>query len=186
VPLRTPPPRVLERAAPPARCPCKSSLPGRAPGRWLCSVVRLLRWANGPFGGGKTYVAADLGHGLPGAWVADPELVGFGLHRLLPLEGAMTFRPRLRGGSASSRSWTPRWGHDGLVIAPQTLVCADCFQEILGTLRDRGHEVRLVALLARPETVLQRLHYRGFGKFSSRLGVDTLARDSSAVQRVES
>lgn len=29
-------------------------------------------------------MAADLGHGLPGAWVADPELVGFGLHRLLP------------------------------------------------------------------------------------------------------
>lgn len=34
--------------------------------------------------------------------------------------------------------------------------------------------------------MLQRLHDRGFGKFLSRLGVDTLARESFTVERVES
>lgn len=147
----------------------------------------MLLWINGPFGGGKTHVAAELTHRLPGAWVADPELVGFGLHRMLP--------PARRGDFQDMPSWrfgviealdTTLGGHDGLVIAPQTLVCAEYFQEILGTLRERGHEVRHVALLARPETVLQRLRDRGFGKYSSRLRVDTLARESFAVERVES
>lgn len=103
--------------------------------------------------------------------------------------------PARRGDFQDMPSWrfgviealdTTLGGHDGLVIAPQTLVCAGYFQEILGTLRERGHEVRHAALLARPETVLQRLRDRGFGKYSSRLGVDTLARESFAVERVES
>jgi hypothetical protein len=70
----------------------------------------MLLWINGPFGGGKTHVAAELTHRLPGAWVADPELVGFGLHGMCRLQGAVTFRTCLRGGSASSRPWTPRCG----------------------------------------------------------------------------
>lgn len=147
----------------------------------------MLLWINGPFGGGKTHVAAEIAQRLPGTWVADPELVGFGLHRML--------QPARRGDFQDMPSWrlgviealdATMVGNEGLVIAPQTLVCAEYFQEILGTLRARGHDVRHVSLLARPETVLQRLHDRGLGKFFSHVGVDSLARESFAVERVES
>jgi hypothetical protein len=44
----------------------------------------MLLWINGPFGGGKTATAFELGRRLPGSVVCDPELVGFGMHRMLP------------------------------------------------------------------------------------------------------
>jgi hypothetical protein len=146
----------------------------------------MLLWINGPFGGGKTHVAAEIQHRLPGTWIADPELVGFGLHRMMPfhLRGDFQDMPSWRVGvvDALHRVLSK---HEGLVIAPQTIVDAHYFQEILGGLRDMGHDVRHVALLARPETVLQRLKDRGFGKAASLLGVDTLARESFAVERLE-
>ncbi|MGA5556101.1 AAA family ATPase [Streptomyces lavendulocolor] len=36
----------------------------------------MIVWLNGPFGGGKTTLAAGLRRALPGAVVADPEAVG--------------------------------------------------------------------------------------------------------------
>ena len=148
--------------------------------------MTVLLWINGPFGGGKTHVAAEIRHRLPSTWIADPELVGFGLHRMLPghLRGDFQDMPSWRTGVIDALD-TVLGEHDGLVLAPQTLVNEDYFEEILGTLRARGHDVRHVALLAKPEVVLQRLHDRGFGKVASRLGVDTLARESFAVEHLE-
>jgi hypothetical protein len=45
----------------------------------------MLLWINGPFGGGKTQTAFELHRRLPGSVVCDPELAGFGLHRMMPL-----------------------------------------------------------------------------------------------------
>lgn len=146
----------------------------------------MLLWINGPFGSGKTHVAAEIAHRNPGTWIADPELVGFGLHRMLPghLRGDFQDLPSWRVGVIDALDRVLRQ-HEGLVIAPQTLVNEEYFEEILGGLRDRDHDVHHVALLARPETVLQRLHDRGFGRFAARLGVDTLARETFAVERLE-
>lgn len=45
----------------------------------------MLVWINGPFGGGKTQTAFELHRRLPGSVVCDPEYIGFGLHRAMPV-----------------------------------------------------------------------------------------------------
>lgn len=146
----------------------------------------MLLWINGPFGGGKTHVASEIEHRVPGTWVADPELVGFGLHGMLPRELRADFQdlPSWRTGVVEALDTALRQSA-GLVVAPQTLVNERYFEEILGGLRNKGHDVQHVTLMARPETVLRRLHDRGFGKIASRLGVDPLAREAFAVERLE-
>ena len=124
----------------------------------------MLVWINGPFGGGKTATAFELQRRLPASVVCDPEHVGFGLRRMLP--------PALRTDFQSFQAW--RSGvrevldlaardHPGPVIIPMTLVDCGYFAEIIGTLRDDGHDVRHFALLADRATVLRRLNRRGFG-----------------------
>ena len=128
------------------------------------TVVVVLVWINGPFGGGKTATAYELERRLPGSVVCDPEHLGFGLRRMLP--------PALRADFQSLRAW--RSGvhevldlaardHPGPVIVPMTLVDLGYFAEIIGRLRDDGHDVRHFALLADRATVLRRLNRRGFG-----------------------
>ncbi|KOG53445.1 TmrB [Streptomyces griseoflavus] len=124
----------------------------------------MLLWINGPFGGGKTQTAYEIRRRLPGSVVCDPERVGFGLHRMTP--------PALRGDFQDFPAW--RQGvyevldlvltkHPGTVIAPMTLVEPAYFQETVGRLRERGHDVRHFALLAERRTVLRRLRERNFG-----------------------
>ncbi|URM90272.1 AAA family ATPase [Streptomyces sp. MRC013] len=139
----------------------------------------MLLWLNGPFGGGKTQTAHELHRRLPGSVVCDPEEVGFGLHRMTP-------RP-LRGDFQDLRAWRQgvhevldlvlRRHGAGPVIAPMTLVEPGHFDEIVGRLRDDGHEVHHFALLARRETVLRRLTERGLGR--------GLKRESFAVARLD-
>jgi hypothetical protein len=125
----------------------------------------MLLWINGPFGGGKTQTAYELNRRLRGSVVCDPEEVGFGLHRMTP-------RP-LRGDFQDLTAW--RAGvrevldlalrkHDGPVIAPMTLINPDYFDEVVGRLREDGHDVRHFALLAERDTVLRRLRERGWGR----------------------
>jgi hypothetical protein len=138
----------------------------------------MLVWINGPFGGGKTQTAYELHRRLPRSVVCDPEHVGFGLRRMLP--------PPLRADFQDICAW--RQGvhevldivlraHDGPVIAPMTLVHPRYFAEIVGRLREDGHDVRHFALLAERATVLRRLRERGLGR--------GLKRDSFAVTRLD-
>ena len=148
----------------------------------------MLLWINGPFGGGKTHTAFELHRRLPGSVVCDPEHVGYGLHRAMP--------PALRGDFQDLRSW--REGvrevldlvlerHDGVVLAPMTVVEPDRLAAILDPLRERGHAVHHVALLARRETVLRRLHGRGGGAAVRLLAGPgaSLRRESFAVARLD-
>ncbi|WP_206504954.1 AAA family ATPase [Streptomyces chrestomyceticus] len=148
----------------------------------------MLLWINGPFGGGKTQTAHEIQRRLPGSVICDPEHVGFGLHRMTP--------PALRGDFQDLPAW--RQGvhevldlvlteHPGPVIAPMTLVETAYFDEIVGRLRDRGHDVRHFALLADRRTVLRRLRERGFGHLVGYVaGKDTsLRRESFAVAKLD-
>lgn len=139
----------------------------------------MLIWLNGPFGGGKTQTAHELRRRIPGSVVCDPEEVGFGLHRMTP-------RP-LRSDFQDLPAW--RQGvfevldlvlsrHDGVVIAPMTVIEPGYFAETVGRLRERGHDVRHFALLAQRETVLRRLRERGFGH-----AVGVLAGKQAALRR---
>jgi hypothetical protein len=126
--------------------------------------VVVLVWINGPFGGGKTATAFELQRRLPGSIVCDPEHLGYGLHRMLP--------PALRTDFQDLQAWRSgvrevldlvARNHEGPVIVPMTLIDSGYFTQIIGRLRDDGHDVRHFALLAERATVLRRLNRRGFG-----------------------
>lgn len=122
----------------------------------------MLIWINGPFGGGKTATAHELQRRLPGSIVSDPEHLGFGLHRMLPPAMRADFQDLelWRRGTREMLDLALR-GHDGPVIVPMTLVDSGYFAEIVGRLREDGHQVHHFALLAEPATVLWRLRKRG-------------------------
>jgi hypothetical protein len=138
----------------------------------------MLVWINGPFGGGKTQTAYELHRRLPGSVVCDPEHVGFGLQRMQPPALRADFQdiPAWRQGVREVLDMTLR-AHDGPVIAPMTLVHPHYFAEIVGRLREDGHDVHHFALLADRATVLRRLRSRGWGR--------GLRRDSFAVARLD-
>jgi hypothetical protein len=124
----------------------------------------VLVWINGPFGGGKTATAYELQRRLTGSFVCNPEHLGFGLHRMLP--------PALRTDFQTLRSWRSgvhevldlaARNHPGPIIVPMTLVYPGYYDEIIGRLREDGHDVRHFALLADRATVLRRLNRRAFG-----------------------
>ncbi|WP_031468760.1 AAA family ATPase [Sciscionella sediminilitoris] len=128
-------------------------------------MAPVLVWINGPFGGGKTQTAFELHRRLPGSIVSDPELIGFGIHRMLPRGMRRDFQefPAWRTGVREVLDHLLR-AHaetDQVIIVPMTLVVGDYFEEIIGKLRAEGHDVRHFALLARPETVRRRLRSRG-------------------------
>ena len=125
-------------------------------------LERVIVWINGAFGAGKTQVAHELRRRLGRGWVADPELVGFGLHRMLP--------PRLRADFQDEPAW--RLGvRDALhridgagvdpVLVPMTLVVDAYADEVLEGLRGAGHDVRHVTLVASPASLRRRLRSRG-------------------------
>jgi hypothetical protein len=159
----------------------------------------VLLWINGPFGGGKTQTAHEIQRRLPGSVICDPEEVGFGLHRMTP--------SYLRHDFQDHASW--RQGvfevldrvaseHAGVVIAPMTVVEPKYFQETVGRLRDRGHDVKHFALIAERPTVVRRLRERGLA--AGNLDLDShighalqiitgkdapLARESFAVSNLD-
>ncbi len=53
---------------------------------------RMLIWINGAFGAGKTLVANELLRRLGGGQIADPELLGFALHKMLPARACRDFQ----------------------------------------------------------------------------------------------
>ncbi|WP_053717668.1 AAA family ATPase [Saccharothrix sp. NRRL B-16348] len=146
----------------------------------------MLLWINGPFGGGKTQTAHELQRRLPGSFLSDPEHVGFALRRMTP--------PALRGDFQDLVSWRrgvvevldrALTGHDGVIVVPMTVVEPAYFREIVGGLRDRGHDVRHFALLAERETVVRRLRERVFGHAAQVvLGKDVPLRRESFALRV--
>lgn len=148
----------------------------------------MLIWINGPFGGGKTQTAHEIQRRLAGSHICDPEHVGFGLNRMTP--------PLLRGDFQDYPAW--RQGvvevldlaltrHPGTLIAPMTVVEPTFFDETVGRLRERGHDVRHFALLADRSTVLRRLWGRGLGHVAQFVaGKDApLRRESFAVSKVD-
>ncbi|NUT53860.1 MAG: AAA family ATPase [Saccharothrix sp.] len=146
----------------------------------------MLLWINGPFGGGKTQTAHELRRRLPGCFVSDPEHVGFGLHRMTPRALRGDFQDyaawRLGVVEALDRALN---GHDGVIVVPMTVVEPAYFAEIVGGLRERGHDVRHFALLARRETVVRRLSERGFGHAARfLLGKEASLRRESWALRV--
>lgn len=129
----------------------------------------MLVWINGPFGVGKTASASDLQRRLPGSVICDPEHLGYGLRRMLPPPLRTNFQDLLawRSGVHEILDLVAR-NHDGPVIVPMTLTDQRYFGQIVGRLRDDGHDVRHFALLADRATVLRRISRRSLGRGRTR------------------
>jgi hypothetical protein len=148
----------------------------------------MLLWINGPYGGGKSQTARELHRRLPGSLICDPELLGYGLHRMLP--------PRLRGDFQDFPAW--RQGvyealdlilrsAGGTIIVPMTLIEPAYFADIIGRLTDAGHDVRHFALLADRQVIERRLRERVIVHAIQRLrGQDVpLFRDTFAMRQLD-
>ncbi|MDO3412503.1 AAA family ATPase [Saccharibacillus sp. CPCC 101409] len=128
----------------------------------------MIVWINGAFGTGKTTTAYELHRRIPGSFVYDPEEVGYFIRKNSPVsvhKSDFQDYPLWRETNLSMLGMIER-EHPGVVIVPMTLVKPQYFREIVGALRAEGVEVRHFALLARRETLLQRLKGRGDGSDS--------------------
>ncbi|MCW5254379.1 MULTISPECIES: AAA family ATPase [unclassified Streptomyces] len=145
----------------------------------------MLLWINGPFGGGKTQTAFEMRRRLPGSVVCDPEHIGFGLRRTLPPGLRTDFRDLAawRQGVVEVLDLTLR-GQGGVVLVPMTVTDAGHFEETVGRLRERGHDVRHFTLLAARETVLRRLRERGPGQLLAH-AARTGPRENWAVRQLD-
>ena len=95
----------------------------------------MLVWINGAFGAGKTQTAFELHRRVPRSHVADPELIGFAIHKMLPASARRDFqdRPQWRAAVIATLADAAA-AHDGPVIVPMTLVNPDYFDEIMAGL----------------------------------------------------
>jgi hypothetical protein len=145
--------------------------------------VRLvLIWINGAFGAGKTQVAFELQRRLSGAHVADPELAGFGLQKMLPSSHRADFQDMSQWRSVVIATLRQiDMTYEGPLIVPMTIVRTDYFDEIIGGLRNTGVEVRHYALIASRQTLRRRLRQR-----SGYLVGRTFGRDETwAMQQID-
>ncbi|NMO04250.1 AAA family ATPase [Gordonia sp. TBRC 11910] len=131
-----------------------------------------LIWINGAFGAGKTQTAFELHRRIDNGFVSDPELIGFGIHRMLPAKARGDFqdRPQWRSSVIATLADAVE-AHDGPTIVPMTLVDTDYFDEIMDGLSQRGVDVRHFSLIASPETLRRRLRTRlahGVGRLFGR------------------
>jgi predicted kinase len=125
------------------------------------TVGGVLVWINGAFGAGKTQTAFELHRRVRGTHVADPELIGFAIHKTLPAHARLDFqdRPQWRAAVVATLADAVA-ANDGPVIAPMTLVEPTYFDEVMSGLRAAGIQVKHFALTASPETLRGRLRAR--------------------------
>lgn len=142
----------------------------------------MLIWINGAFGSGKTLTAHELKRRSRGAHVADPELLGFALHKMLPAGARHDFQdlPQWRTGVIATLAEAERVS-EGPLIVPMTIVRDDYFDEIIGGLRNIGVDVRHYTLAATADTLHRRLRLR-----SAYLVGRLLDRDETwAIQQID-
>ena len=122
----------------------------------------MIVWVNGAFGVGKSHTATELVRRVPGAVLSDPEPVGFSLHRMQPKPLRTDFQD-IAGWRVAIREVIATIDADGrwpVVVVPMTIIDEAYFAETVGWLRDHGHDVRHVALVATPDTIRRRLRSR--------------------------
>ncbi|WP_425307357.1 AAA family ATPase [Ammonicoccus fulvus] len=142
----------------------------------------MIIWLNGAFGVGKTQTAHELGRRVAGAYVSDPEVLGFALHRMLPGPARGDFQdlPEWREGVRRALRRAAEADRAPLIV-PMTLVRDEYFDEIIGGLRADGVDVRHYALVASPATLRRRLQRRSAYVLGKLIGRD----ETWGIQQIE-
>jgi len=126
----------------------------------------MIIWINGAFGAGKTTAAKRLAGRVEGAGLFDPEEIGFLLRRVTPGSKQPDFQDE-----PLWRQWTfdaidEIAGRQQVTVVPMTLTNTQYFDEIVGRLREKGHEVHHVTLMTSKKTIRRRLLKRLEGRKS--------------------
>jgi hypothetical protein len=127
--------------------------------------VYMIIWINGAFGSGKTQTAFELNRRIKNSFVYDPENLGFFISKNIP--------PGIKKGDFQDYEiWRElnfslikyiEDKYNGILIIPMTIVNPQYFDEIIGSLRHYGIDVRHYTLMASKEILLHRLKSRGDG-----------------------
>ena len=139
----------------------------------------MIIWLNGAFGAGKTTVACELECRLTGAYLYDPENIGYFLRKNTPHQcHTLDFQDTPLWRSFNYEALKMIAGnYPGTIIVPMTLVNRTYYEEIIGKLQVDGIEVKHFILYASRETILKRLRMRN-------LGLSILQRESFAVNAI--
>jgi gluconate kinase len=142
----------------------------------------MLIWINGAFGAGKTQTAYELKRRLDRGYVSDPELLGFGVHKMLPGGARQDFQDLPQWRSAVLATLAQAEAKcDGQLIVPMSIVRDDYFDEIVDGLRSSGVQLRHYTLAATAATLERRLQLR-----SRHLIGRVLRRDETwAMQQID-
>ncbi|MFE7594770.1 NUDIX domain-containing protein [Kitasatospora sp. NPDC057512] len=118
----------------------------------------MIVWVNGTFGAGKTSACRELVELLPGSVLFDPELVGFGLRRMLPADRLATvsdFQDLAAWRRLVPETAAALLGEvGGPLVVPMTLLREDYRDEIFGDLASHGITVHHF-VLDPEETILR-------------------------------
>lgn len=128
----------------------------------------MLIWINGAFGAGKTQTAFELNRRIPNSFVYDPENLGLFISRNIPSsikESDFQDYEMWRKLNCSLIK-DIRDKYEGVLIIPMTIVNPQYFNEVVGSLRNCGIDVKHYTLMASKETLLKRLKSRGDGAHS--------------------
>jgi len=124
----------------------------------------MIIWINGAFGSGKTSVAEAIDNKTENSFIYDPENVGYFLWGVFPDE------MKRKGNFQHIGMWREfnyrilRYINDNtdkVIIIPMTVYVRQYYDEIIGTLRKDGVDVKLFILSASKRTIIGRLVKRG-------------------------
>jgi hypothetical protein len=149
-------------------------------------------WINGPFGVGKSTVAALLNEAWPEATLFDPEYLGFLLRRWQPagavvrdFQDLSVWRRLVR---ETATGLVRNFGRP--LVVPMTLLRPAYFDEIVGGIRAEGVAVHHFCLVAGRDDVLRRTAERGdptewaerkYDEYASSMGDERFAEHLDAV-----
>jgi hypothetical protein len=114
-------------------------------------------WLNGPFGVGKTTLAAELCRRDPRARDFDPEQIGYLLKRTVGLVRPGDYQDLRAWRSATVTVAAHRARRADPLIVPMSVLRRATLDELLGGLRARGHEVRHVLLDVSAPALVERI-----------------------------
>ncbi|WP_424215927.1 AAA family ATPase (plasmid) [Streptomyces sp. BI20] len=122
----------------------------------------MIVWVNGPFGGGKSTLVAELSALWPRALVFDPESVGFVLREIVEVPTGDFQDLAVWRRSVVDLALRLVEEYERPLLVPMTLVRPAYLAEIHGALRAAGHEVRHVFLRVPAEVLRARIDAQSF------------------------